>query len=114
MAFLRFRFVFAFTFCILVCSAASAGVMEVSASYGMHTSSIDQNDYTKSESLTGSVAWYFLEMSALELSYTEGIGTQSLQIPGDPGATVYYQTVQMLGLDLIYSFGSRDSLLQPF
>ncbi len=88
--------------------------MEISVSYGTRSSSIDSNNYTKSESITGSFAWYFLEMSAVEISYTKGIGEQSLMAPTDPAPTYYYQDMEMLGLDLIYTIGSRDSLLQPF
>ena len=94
--------------------SAYAGVWELSASYGTHTSLIDQNNYTTDEEITGAMAWYFLSRSALEASYTYGYGEQSLEAVGDPGATIYYQIAEMIGLDLELSLTPTTSLIQPF
>ncbi len=89
--------------------------MELSASYGSHTSYIDQNNFTSDESITASYAWYFLSQSALEVSYTDGFGSQSLEATGDPtGKTVYYQKAQMLGVDVVLSLTPGTAFIQPF
>ena len=89
--------------------------MELSASYGTHASYIDQNNYTTDQSVTASFAWYFLSQSALEVSYTDGFGSQSLEDIGDPtGKTVYYQKAQMVGVDLVYSLLPGTATIQPF
>lgn len=82
--------------------------------YSTRSSRIDDNNYTQSQSWTGSVAWYFLEMSAIELSYTNGLGEQSLMAAGDPGQTHYYQVVEMVGADIVLTMASRSSFIQPF
>lgn len=91
-----------------------AGIMEVSGSYSVRTSSIDRDNFTKNESWTGSFAWYFLELSALELSYTKGLAKQSLKAAGDPNSTVYFADFEMYGADLVVTLAKKDSLLQPF
>ncbi len=88
--------------------------MELSATYGTHTSLIDQNNYTKDQEITGAIAWYFLRQSAIEASYTYGYGEQSLEAAGDPGATIYYQIAEMIGLDLELSLTPTTSFIQPF
>ncbi|OFZ20037.1 MAG: hypothetical protein A2Z20_08095 [Bdellovibrionales bacterium RBG_16_40_8] len=88
--------------------------MELSASYGMRTAAIDEDNYSKSESQTGSFAWYFIEMSALEFSYTRGRGTQSLKASGDLGPTIYYVDLEAIGADLIVTLAAKTSLFQPY
>jgi len=95
-------------------SVAHADLMELSCSYSTRTSKIDDNNYTTSEAWTGSFAWYFWEMSAIELSYTNGVGEQSLMATGDPYATKLYQVVEMYGLDLVFTLTDRSSFIQPF
>jgi Outer membrane protein beta-barrel domain len=94
--------------------SASAGMMEISTSYSIRDSSIDDYNYTKNEAWTGSFAWYFLELSAIELSYTNGTAEQSLS--PDNGTTVdkYYAKFEMYGADLVFTFAGKDSFLQPF
>lgn len=99
---------------MIITSVGHAGLMEVSATYSTRSSRIDDNNYTESQSWTGSFAWYFLEMSALEFSYTNGLGEQSLMAVGDPGQTHYYQEVEMEGADVVLTLASHTSFLQPF
>jgi hypothetical protein len=94
-------------------STAHADLMELSASYSTRTSKIDDNNYTTSQSWTGSFAWYFWEMSALELSYTNGLGEQVLTAT-DSSPTHFYQVVEMYGLDLVLTLADRSAFIQPF
>ena len=63
--------------------------------------------------MTGSFSWYFLELSALEVSYTEGTGTLSTQAVGDE-VIKYITEMQMIGADIVFSFAGRQSMIQPF
>lgn len=98
----------------LAVHSSHAGLMEVSTSYGRRSSSIDNDNYNKSESWTGSFAWYFLEQSALEVSYTKGVAEQSLKATTDSSATVYYSDFTMYGADLVITLAPKESFLQPF
>lgn len=118
--FLRFNklflsFVYSLTFFVsgFLTHRAHAGVMEISGSYGIRTSKIDADNYTKNEVTSGSFAWYFWERSALELSYSEGTATQSLKATG-VSRLIYYAKSQIYGADLILTLGGKDSVLQPF
>lgn len=88
--------------------------MELSASYSVRNSNIDDNNYTKNESWTGSFAWYFLELSAIELSYTKGLAEQSLKSSTDPNPIKYYAEFEMYGADLVITLATKESFLQPF
>jgi hypothetical protein len=91
-----------------------AGLMEVSATYSTRSSRLDDDNYSESESLTGSFSWYFLDLSALELSYTKGLGTLSTKASGDPDAIKYLTEMNMIGADLVFTFAGRESVIQPF
>lgn len=93
---------------------AHAGLMEASTTYGTRQSSIDEDNYTRSESWTGSLAWYFLEQSAIEISYTKGLAEQSLRSTTDLAPTVYYSEFEMYGADLVITLASKGSFFQPF
>lgn len=88
--------------------------MELGASYSVRNSSIDKDNYTENESWTGSFAWYFFEMSAIEFSYTKGLAKQSLKAVGETFSTLYYAEFEMFGADLVVTFANKTSFLQPF
>ncbi len=88
--------------------------MELSGSYSIRNSNIDDYNYTKNESWSGSFAWYFLELSAIELSYTKGLAEQSLKSSTDPNPIKYYADFEMYGADLVITLATKDSFLQPF
>ncbi|MCB0350695.1 MAG: outer membrane beta-barrel protein [Bdellovibrionales bacterium] len=108
------RHLILFALAFLISFSATAGVMELGASYSTRNSSIDKDNYTENTSWTGSFAWYFLEMSAIEFSYTKGQATQSLKAVADPNATLYYADFEMFGADLVITFAGKTSVLQPF
>jgi hypothetical protein len=95
-------------------SLSHAGVMELSANYGVRESTIDENNYTKNTSAGGSFAWYFLEMSAIELSYTKGRSIQSLKATTDPDPIKYIADFEMFGADLVLTLATKSSFIQPF
>jgi opacity protein-like surface antigen len=97
-------------------SLAHAGLFEVSAGGTYRKSNIQSNAYEESQSFTGSLSYYFNDMSALELSYTDGAtkwfvaGDGTAQNPNHTTWTYY----TMLGLDFIFTLGERDAVLRPY
>lgn len=95
---------------------AHAGFIEIGAMGNLRDSSIDKDHTSKSRSITGSLAYYFFENSAIELSYTEGYqkstGTTLI------GVTNYNYTqivnYTMYGADFILSFFGKESAFQPY
>ncbi len=90
-----------------------AGYFEFSVTNNFRSSRIDENNFTKTNSLTGSVSYYFMEMSALELSYTEGTTEQTVkQLNQDPEKYIFQ--FRHYGLDFVFSLASRQSSFQPY
>lgn len=99
---------------LTISNDSDAGLMEISSSYGKKSSSIDTDNYNKSESWSGSFAWYFLEQSAFEVSYTKGVAEQSLKATTDTSPTIYYSDFTMYGADLVITLTPKGSFFQPF
>ncbi|MBK8204632.1 MAG: hypothetical protein IPK68_20765 [Bdellovibrionales bacterium] len=76
-------------------------------------STIDENNFQESTSYTGTVSYYFWEMSALELSYTEGSSLLSVK-PVDDTKVITRSTFRLIGLDLVITLASQQSSLQPY
>lgn len=93
---------------------ASAGLMELSYSFSLSDSTLNSDNYTKTLSHTASLAWYFLEMSALEVSYSKGEQQISGKAEGDANALRYRTEFIMYGADLILTFAKKESVLQPY
>lgn len=94
-------------------SAAHAGFIEVGASGSYKRSNIDGTSFDESQSLTGSLAYYFDESSALELSYTDG---SNRRVIGE-GQTVGHVTnmyYKMVGLDFVLTIGGREATIRPY
>ena len=92
---------------------ANAGFFEVSASGSYRKSNIDVAAYDESQSVTGSIAYYLNEASAIELSYTDGRNKRVLSENQPNGQTtnLYYTTA---GLDFVYTFGGKESAIRPY
>ncbi|WII73515.1 porin family protein [Bdellovibrio sp. 22V] len=101
---------------LLVTSASPAHALytELGLSYGRKTTTFDENNSFDSESVTGSLSFYFLERLALELSYTDAKGLRKEKAsPADAQRTTK-QKSQIIGADLILTFADRKSLFQPY
>jgi hypothetical protein len=101
-------------FSFLLCSTSYAGLMEIGYSYSQMDSTIDDENFQKTQSHTGSFSWYFFEMSAIELSYTKGEGVISAKAFDDTTARLYRMDVELYGADLVITFAQKGSMLQPF
>lgn len=94
-------------------SLARAGIFEVGSSASYRRSNIGENAYDESRSVTGSVSYYLNEASAIELSYTYGENKRSVSENEANGhtASMFYST---MGLDFVYTIGSREAFLRPY
>jgi hypothetical protein len=99
---------------ILFSLPVNAGVFELAASANYRRQQINDLNYQSSESITGSISYYFMEMSAIELSYTRGTSTLRAQpISSDPWLE-YINEFTIYGADLVLTFAQQTSIFQPF
>ncbi len=100
----------------IVSSDASAGVWEIGASGSYRRQNIDVDAVDEAQSLTGSLSYYFNEASALELSYTDGKSRREIESTSGGNTIVHRTTVnyQAIGLDFIYTIGTREAQVRPY
>lgn len=89
------------------------GLMELGLNVNTRTSFIDKDNYQESFSLGTSIAYYFAQMSALELSYTQGKTDLNYLVTPTQKALITTD-FKIIGLDLVFTIGSREDLLQPY
>lgn len=103
-------------FVALFSHSSFALVTEVGAQYGRKKTSFDADNYLDSESMTGSLSFYFMEKIAFEVSYTDARGIRKEKVVS--GSTNLEQTVVqktvVIGGDLIFVLADRKSFLQPY
>lgn len=90
---------------------------EVGFNYGKKKTSFDADNYTNTESMTGSLSLYFMEKLALELSYTKALSIQQERtVSGSTvvSQTTIVQTTEAYGGDLILVFADRKTFFQPY
>ena len=97
----------------LTSQVSNAGIMEVGTSVSYRSSHIDSNNYQTSFSTTASISYYFWEMSAIELSYTNGVSKVNIKQGTDPSYTIL-TGFDMYGIDFVLTFASRESAFQPY
>ncbi len=86
---------------------------EVGLTANYRRSSIDTENWQETLSYTGSVSYYFWQMSALELSYTQGLSELSVKAT-DSLKMITTNFFSMTGLDLVISFADRRAPFQPY
>ncbi len=91
---------------------ASAIMTEVSVSFSSKKTTFDKDNFFASQSLTGSVSFYIMERTAIEMSYTDALSVREEKL-GDVRQTVV-QTTQVWGSDLIYVFADKKAFFQPY
>lgn len=97
---------------LVVTDSAMAFYAEFGMAYSRKKTSFDSNNYTDSESTTGSVSLYFMEKIAIEVSYTDASSVRQERISGNQYST--FQKTKVLGADLIYILADRKSTFQPY
>lgn len=92
---------------------AAAGFLELGATANYRRSTISDENYQESISYTGSISYYFWEMSAIEVSYTQGYSKLVVTPFGGDRSTTETD-FSLLGLDLVLSFAGRKDMFQPY
>lgn len=100
-------------FLVQISPMANAGYVELSATGNFRLSEINENNYQRLISYTGSISYYFWELSALELSYTEGEQFARIQPEGGEYTELTTQ-FKMTGLDLVLTLADKQSTFQPY
>lgn len=95
-------------------SYAHAGYIEIGASGNYRISKIDDDNQQELISYTGSFSYYFWELSAVELSYTQGKQEVTAKFPGDTNRIVQTTMFEMMGADLVLTLADKESFLQPY
>lgn len=100
-------------FALVLPFTTHAGVFEVGGSGSWRKSSFDGNNFSEMTSWTGSMSYYFYELSALELSYTDGVSRQSVK-PANDIKSVSVTNFQLTALDLVMTLASKEDMFQPY
>lgn len=104
---------------VLLLSFASApawaGFIELGSSVNYRSSRYDSDNYIESLSFTGTFSYYFLEMCAWELNYTSGYSKQVTKGEGvGEVQTTVEDRIEMISMDLVLSFASRQDPFRPY
>lgn len=107
-------FIFLFAITLIFSTNSHAMFVEIGGSGSYKKTNFAPGAYDQSSAFTGSLSYIFDEMSAVELSYTNGVSSQV--VPTNIANTnhttsVYYELV---GLDLVLTLGSADWTLRPY
>jgi outer membrane protein W len=94
--------------CLLTPISTLAGFYEVGISGSYRKTYQNKDNYSTYKSATGSIAYYFWDYSALELSYTRA---RTDEIRTDYRSRGF---VEFYGLDLIITFADRKADFQPY
>lgn len=101
---------------LLLSSQAQAGYFEISGSGSYRKTTTDEDNYSVYRSGTASVAYYFWELSALEISYTKARQDEVKRFEQNGTETGYNARsyVEFYGADLIFTLATKQSLFQPY
>lgn len=93
---------------------AQAGYFEISSTGSYRNNTVNDYTYSRTQSITASVAYYFWELSAFEVSYTDAL-SRSYGRTAISG-TDYVETsrVKLFGGDFVFSFAGRQSSFRPY
>lgn len=95
-------------------SFAQAQYTELGFSYGRDDKTFDANNKIDSESMTGSISFYFLERFALELSYTDATTIRKEKASATDPQRNITQKATVMGADLVMMLADKKAFLQPF
>lgn len=95
-------------------TVAQAGFIEVGASGTYRKQNVGADIFSESYSITGSLSYLFDEMSAIELSYTEGYGRTVVGATTNGATKELISSATMASLDFVYTFGDKGAVLRPY
>lgn len=100
-----------FALSLFIATNAHAFITELGLSYGFNKKTFDSNNYYQMDSKTASVALYFSEYIALELSYTDAFIEQQQK---DANTRVIQQTTRAGEANVMFLLASRQAIVQPY
>ncbi len=71
-----------------------------------------RESFDSTVSYTGSLAYYFAEMAALELSFTKGQSERFIPSPSADSRTIY--DFNLIGLDMVFTLADRKDTFVPY
>lgn len=106
---------FVIIFSALIFSSVShAQFIEIGGSASYKKTNFAPGAYDQGSSLTASLSYIFDEMSAVELSYTNGVSKQSVPtniLNTNHNTSVFYE---LIGLDFVITFGDANWTFRPY
>ena len=105
---------FSLLFAVFISSVAQAGFVEVGASGTYRKQNVGADIFSESYSLTGSISYLFDEMSAIELSYTEGYGRTVVGAATSGATKELVSSATMASLDFVYTLGEKGAVIRPY
>lgn len=101
---------------VLVPKLAFGFLTELSTSYSQKKTYFNSDNYSNSESVTGSISFYFMEKLAVELSYTDAtiLREETIVSSGGLQQQTSLQKVQVYGSDIIWMITDKRSVIQPY
>jgi hypothetical protein len=94
-------------------ATAQAGYMELGVNGNYRKAYLDQVNSSEAQAMTGSFAYYFGAMSALEANYTYGSAKTILKFNDRPEQTTQVD-YEMAGLDLVVTLAGQDAPIRPY
>ena len=92
---------------------STAGFIEIGSSGQYRSSYVNEFNYSRTQALTGSLAYYFWEMSAIEFSYTNGVNQTFGKTANDENF-IATTTFELAGADIILSLAGKQAPFRPY
>lgn len=103
-----------FAFLLILPQWSHAGVFEIELSGNYRSSQIDKDNYQQSLAASGSLSYYFAELSAIQLSYTKGTTDLYFKTPDGAPKTLLRTNFDFIGLDFVFTIADRQDAFQPY
>ena len=87
--------------------------MEIGSTAQYRTSYVNEFNYSRTQAISASIAYYFWEMSAIEISYTNGVNQSFIRTTLDENFIVTTM-FDLAGADLILSLAGRQAPFRPY
>ncbi|MCB0369818.1 MAG: hypothetical protein KDD45_10370, partial [Bdellovibrionales bacterium] len=102
--------------CLLFSFKSYALLTEFSVAYSQKKTYFNADNYTNTESKTGSVSFYFMEKLAIELSYTDAsiLREETIYTGNGYQQLTSLQKILVYGSDFIFILADKKNWIQPY
>lgn len=91
-----------------------AGYFELDVAANLRSTSLSKEDSSVNQSITGSIAYYFWQNSAVEISYTRGMLIEKNAAVSPLPKFENHYNYNLLGLEMILAYGDRSASFRPY